>query len=261
MKTSKFSVQLLILFLFSFLSSYATACTTAAWSGGVTGSPEAGSPSDNIPRISGLCAMQLTAAGSVKDTSPVAEPTIIARFYVKADLNSGTPVIFEAFSDDAATTSLISVTFDGTDFVFSAGDGASDPVPGETGWNLVELSWVGGTGMSFWVNADSSGPETGSISASAGTVESVVLGSPSVLDGKLVFDDYESHRTTGIGPSDVCNADAIGSVDLLDALEVIDEYFSTPQAPDLAVGSPDCDLSGAVDLLDALKIIDLYFGT
>ena len=105
-------------------ASTAMACTTDLWNGGVEGTPVAGSPTA-VSRVSGLCAMELTGTGSVKDTSPAAEATAIMRFYVFAELISGTPVIFEAFSDDNATSSLLTVSFDGSNFVFDAGAGAS----------------------------------------------------------------------------------------------------------------------------------------
>jgi hypothetical protein len=256
--------QLAALLIGLMLSQAALACTTDAWNGGVAGDPVplAGSPApDGVARITGLCGMQQTVPGSVKDTSPVAEADAFIRFYVLADLASGNPVIFEGFSDDGATGSLFTVAYDGVNFSFDAGDGASGPVPGVTGWNIVEMYWVGGTSLEFWVNTPPADPATGSISAAAGTLESVVLGAATALDGTLTFDDYESHRDTPVGPSDVCNADASGPIDLLDALEVVDEYFAPPLSPDLAVGSPDCDLSGIVDLLDALEIVDIYFGT
>lgn len=256
MKTPRL-IQTAILLGLLFYGINSVACTTDAWNGGVDGTPLPGSPTpEGVPRVSGLCGMELTATGSVKDTNPVAEADAFIRFYVLAELTSGTPVIFEGFSDDGATASLFSVTFDGVNFNFDAGDGSSGPVPAMSGWNMVEMYWAGGTGLEFWVNTDPADPADGSISAVAGTLESVVMGAVGAFDGTLTFDDYESHRDTPIGPSDVCNADAIGGIDLLDALDVVTEYFT----PALATGSPDCDLNGTVDLLDALDIVDIYFG-
>ncbi len=237
--------------VFSFFSSTGFACTTDNWNGGVTGSPVAGSPND-IARVSGLCAMQMTAAASVKDTSPVTEPTFIARFYVKADLNSGVPVIFEAFSDDAATGSLITVSFDGSNFIFNAGDGASGAIPGESsGWNLVELAWVSGVGMSFWVNKDSSEAESGAISATAGAVESVVLGAPSTLDGILTFDDYVSHKSEPIGALLNGDANGSGSLTIADVVALFNELNGT-----LAEGQPDCNLSASITIADVVCLFN-----
>jgi hypothetical protein len=238
------------LLIFSLFSSAALACTTDNWIGGVTGSPQAGSP-DDVQRVSGFCAMQLSAAGSVKDTSPVVEPTLIVRFYVKSDLNSGAPVVFEAFSDDAATGSLIAVTFDGSNFVFNAGDGASGAIPGQSGWNLVELSWVGGTGMNFWVNTDSSEAVTGTISATAGTVESVILGAAGSLDGTLAFDAYVSQRNTPIGGLLMGDANGNGSLTIADVVALFNELNGT-----LAEGQPDCNMSGSVTIADVVCLFN-----
>lgn len=258
---SQFILPLLVL-TGAFFASSSMACTTSLWNGGETGTPLADSPLA-VSRVSGLCAMKLDAAGGVTDNSPSVEPTANIRFYVFAELNSGNPVIFEAFSaDDAGGTSLIAVTFDGTNFDIDAGSTSSGPVPGTAGWNLVELAWTGGASMDYWVNADATvDAATGSVTAAAGTLESVVLGAADSLAGEVTFDDYEAHRTTPVGPADVCNADSIGEINLLDALDVVDEFFAAPNSPDLAIGSPDCDLSGTVNLLDALDIVDIFFGT
>lgn len=238
--------------LFLLESPYAVACTTDAWNGGITGTPTAGSPV-TVSRVSGLCGMQLTAPGSVKDTSPAAEPAVFIRFYVLAALNSGTPVIFEAFSDDAATSSLLTVTFDGTNFVFDAGAGSSGPIAGRTGWNMIELGWAGGVGMDFWVNTSSAEAPTGTISAAGGVMESVILGAVDSIDGTLTFDDYESHRDTPIGGLQIGDSNNDGSITLVDAIGALKEarIFNA----ELQVGSPDCNLDGVVNLVDAIRIL------
>ena len=255
MKTAIRLIALAVIMSGTFFVSSALACTTSAWSSATTGTT-ADDPTNGVPRVSGLCGLEVTGAGHVVDTSPAAEATVIARFYVYAQLTSGTPVIFEAFSDDGATASLLSVTFDGTDFIFDAGAGASAGVPGKSGWNLVELKWTGGTGMDYWVNADASTDAlTGTVGAAAGTMESVVLGATTAIDGTLVFDDYESHRSLAVGPSDVCNADGVSDVNINDVLAVVDEIFNSTLAP----GAPDCDLTSAVDINDVLAIVDIIF--
>ncbi len=93
MRTAYRLVQLAALLCSMFICQVGLACTTDAWNGGVTGSPLAGSP-NSVDRVSGLCAMQLAAAGSVKDTSPTAESTMIIRFYVKADPELWRPCYF-----------------------------------------------------------------------------------------------------------------------------------------------------------------------
>jgi len=251
MKTATRLIALAVLLSGTFFVSSTLACTTSAWSG-TTGSPVADSPK-TVSRVSGLCGMELIEAGNVMDTSPAAETTVIARFYVYAQLISGAPVIFEAFSDNAATTSLLTVTFDGTNFVFDAGAGASGNVAGKSGWNLVEIAWTGGTGMDYWVNADaSSDAATGNVGAAAGAMESVILGADA-LDGILTFDDYESHRSLAVGALLVGDSNNDGQVNGLDISGILKE--SNAFTPVLQFGTPDCNLDGSVSGLDISGIL------
>jgi len=238
----------------AFFVSSTLACNTNAWEGTEIGAPIAGSPKA-VSRVSGLCGMQLTASGSVMDPSPVAESTVIARFYVYAQLNSGTPVIFEAFSDIAATMSLLTVTFDGTNFVFDAGSGTSVGVPGKTsGWNFVEIAWTGGTGMDYWVNSNAlDDAANGSIGAAAGTMEAVKLGPKGAFDGTITFDDYESHRTLPVGALLIGDSNNDGQVNGLDISGVLKE--SNAFTPELQSGTPDCNLDGSVSGLDISGIL------
>ena len=241
----------LSLFLAGIFSASATmACTTDAWNGGITGTPLAGSPTA-VSRVSGECAMQLSTAGSVKDTSPDAEPSAIMRFYVFAQLSTDTPVIFEAFSDDNATASLLTVSFDGSNFFFDAGAGSSGSVPGKSGWNLVELSWTGGGAMDYWVNVDSldqATTETGSVSAAAGTMESVILGTSDAYTGTLTFDDYEAHRSTPVGALLMGDSTDNGSINIFDIISMRNEILENG----LAIGMPDCNSNGAVNVFDII---------
>lgn len=255
MKTLTRLVYASLLIAGTFSASTAMACTTDLWNGGVDGTPLAGSPAD-VSRVSGLCAMELSATGSVKDTSPLAEPTVISRFYVYAQLNSGAPVIFEAFSDDAATSSLLTVTFDGSNFVFDAGADASS-TPGKPGWNLVELSWTGGSNMQYWVNTDSlTTAATGSVSAAAGTMESVILGTADALDGVLTFDDYESHRSTPVGGLLMGDSNGNGTINVFDLISIQNEILGNA----LATGQPDCNLNGGVNVFDLICSQNIILG-
>lgn len=247
-------IYLSVLFVGTFCASTTMACTTDSWNGGVSGSPVAGSPTA-VSRVSGTCAMKLSAAGSVKDTSPSAEPAAYIRFYVFAQLNSGSPVIFEAFSDDNALSSLVQVRFNGTNFVFDAGAGASGNVPGKTGWNLVEMAWTGGSAMDYWVNTDSnSTAATGSVDASAGTLEAVILGTTNTLDGKLTFDDYESHRSTPVGGLLAGDGNQDGEINSGDINVIVNEFlFST-----LGNGVPDCNLDGEVNSGDINCVVAIF---
>ncbi len=251
MKTATRLIALTVLLSGTFFVSSALACTTSFWSS-TSGSPVADSPK-TVSRVSGLCGMELIAPGHVMDISPAAETTVIARFYVYAQLISGAPVIFEAFSDDAANTSLLTITFDGANFVFDAGAGGSGNVAGKAGWNLVEIAWTGGTGMDYWVNADaSSDTKTGSVGAAAGTMESVILGADA-LNGILNFDDYESHRSLPVGALLVGDSNNDGLVNGLDISGVLKE--SNAFTPELQSGTPDCNLDGSVSGLDISGIL------
>jgi len=257
MKTATRLIALAVFLSGTFFVSSALACTTTAWTSATAGTT-AGDPTTGVSRVSGLCGLEVTGTGHVVDTSPTAETTVIARFYVYAQLNAGVPVIFEAFSDDAASASLLTVTFDGANFVFDAGATASGNVPGKSGWNLVELKWTGGTGMDYWVNADASTDAvTGNINAAAGTMESVVLGATTALDGKLLFDDYESHRSLPVGALLAGDGNADGNINSGDIDMVVAEFlFST-----LANGIPDCNLDGNINSGDIDCVVAIFLGS
>jgi hypothetical protein len=255
MTITTWRLQLIVLITSLLFSFAGMACTTDAWIGGVTGAPLADSP-PTVSRVSGLCGMELSAAGSVKDTNFAGEATAYIRFYVKAELNGGTPIIFEAFSDDSATASLFTVTFDGSNFVFDANDSGSGDVVGKSGWNLVEMAWVGGAGMDYWVNTDSSNPPTGTVSASAGSMESVVLGPAAGLDGVVTFDDYESHWITPIGELLAGDGNQDGNINSGDINVIVNEFlFGT-----LGEGVVDCNLDGNINSGDINCVVAIFLG-
>ena len=147
----------------------------------------------------------------------------------------------------AGGTLLASVTFNGTNFVFDAGAGASGNVPGTAGWNLVEMAWIGGTSMDYWVNADStSTAATGSVTAAAGTMESVVLGAVSTIDGSLTFDSYEARRLSPVGALTMGDANSDDAINILDIGVITSEILLTG----LGQGQPDCNSDASVNILD-----------
>ena len=256
--------------LLGFLSSPAVmACSTDAWLGGVSDFPPnglAGSP-PTVSRYSELCALEVTDTGHVQ-SNLASDARYRGRFYVLDGLTGAGDIdVFTAYAEDAATTELFTISFDGTTFTFDAqsAGGTSATAASSSGWNLVEFDWDSGTNsFVFWVNADASvDPATGSADSGDGTVEAVRLGAPSGFasqTGKLIFDAFESHRTTSIGALLACDAEGDSNnndVDINDALAVLDEVFANPSI--LANGQPDCDLNGSVNINDALAILDLVF--
>ena len=253
MKTVTRLIHASLLIAGALSTSVAMACTTQLWNGGLTGTPVVGSPSE-VSRVSGLCAMELTTAGSVKDISPAAETAANIRFYVNAELSEGTPVIFEAFMEpadvDAEDVSLLTVSFDGSHFLFKSGESnVSAPVPGQSGWNLVELAWTGGGTMEYWVNTDATQTEAlGSVTAIAGTMDSVVLGTSDVYTGTLTFDDYEAHRSTPVGGLLMGDSTNNGSINIFDIISMRNEILENG----LAIGMPDCNSNGSVNVFDII---------
>jgi len=262
MKTMTRIIQISVLLVATFSMSAAVACTAGAWNGGVTGNPAIAAepaPETALPRVSGKCALTLEAAGTVKDTSPVAEPKAYIRFYVMGSPGSEVP-IFEGHSDDAAIAGdpLFEVRFDATTFDFDTG-AAAEEAPGRPGWNMIQLAWIGGTTLDYTVNAGTADEVSGQIAAAPGTLESVILGTSEALGGTLVFDDYEAHRETPVDGLLIGDSDNSGAVNVFDILAILKEINRF--APVIQEGTPDCNMDGAVnvfDILDTLKAINRF---
>jgi hypothetical protein len=211
-----------------------------------------------------LCALAVTEQAHVQSNF-ASDTRYRARFYVLNDLSGvGEVDIFEAYSDDAATSPLFKVSLDGSTFVFNATDagGTTGEAAASSGWNLIEFDWDSDSStFSYWVNADASvDPETGIEDAGSGSVEAVRLGAPNGFapqTGKLTFDAFESRRTTAAGPLVACDAQGDTDIDINDALAVVDEVFGVPAV--LASGQPDCDSNGDININDVLAIVDIVF--
>jgi hypothetical protein len=234
----------------------AQACTTDGWQGGFVdggGNAVTGSP-PSISRLSEFCALKVTGQSHVQSNF-ASDERYIGRFYVFDGLGgTGNVDIFAAFGAEDGTGELFKISFDGSQFTFdaSAANGASDVAAAVSGkWNLVEFDWdtVAGT-LKYWVNADAAvDPETGFVGAGdGGAVEAVRMGAPNGMGnqtGMMIFDTFESHRTTPVGPMLIGDANADGSVNVRDYSGVQLDILGTLQS-----GQPDCNLDCSVNVRD-----------
>jgi hypothetical protein len=245
----------------------AEACSTDGWAGGTSNIPangQAASP-PGVSRYSEFCALAITGQAHVQSNFAVNESQYRARFYVLDSLTgAGTVDIFEAYSDEGGASPLFKISFNGSQFTFDATDagGGSDTVSAASGWNLVEFDWNSdGNTFSYWVNLDATTEAAnGSVNAGAGTVDSVRVGAPNGFGGQsgsLVYDAFESHRTTPVGALLNCDAQGDVDIDINDALAIVDEVFGNPTV--LATGQPDCDLNGEININDVLAVVDIVF--
>lgn len=227
------------------------ACTTDGWNGGASGGT-AGSP-PSVSRVSEFCGLQLTGTGWVQDNSP-SHANIIARFYVLPQLSgSGDADLFIAYSSETPSGVLFDVSFDGTNFDFSAtgaGGGSGSAAANLNHWNLIEVAFNSGGTFSFWVNADATtDPANGTFSSGTGTVEAVRLGLPNGLGGfsggSVSYDAYESHASTNVGDLLIGDANADATVNVIDYSSVQQDILGNLQS-----GQPDCNLDGTVNVLD-----------
>ena len=249
-----------VLLLGLILSFAAEACSTDGWAGGTSNIPanaQAGSP-PGIRRYSELCALTVSDQSHVQSNF-ASDTRYRARFYVMDGLTGAGDIdVFEAYSDEGATTALFKVSFDGSQFTFDASGagGLSDSAASKNGWNLVEFDWNSDTGdFDFWVNADAAVDQpTGSVNSGAGTVEAVRLGAPNgfgTQTGSINVDAFESHRTTPVGPLLACDANGSGAVSIADVVAILNELGGT-----LQVGQPDCNEVGGVTIADAVTAIN-----
>ena len=243
-------------------ASFAQACTTDAWLGGVSGDAVAGGPAEatTLPRYSGLCSAQ-ASNGYVQDNSPANETRMITRFYFLADSGStGSATIYSTLSDEpsagAAGTAVYTVSFDAsTDMLtFNAAGGGSTTASAGSGWNSVEIDWQSGGTMNIWVNSDAATAPSATTSIAgvpADTIDSARLGADNPSGTiSLLFDDYEARRTTAVGRLLVCDANANGSVTIADAVTVLLELGGT-----IATGQADCNENGGVTIADAVTAL------
>lgn len=242
-------------------SSIAGACTLSAWSSQSGTAPVVGGPGDPVvlARYSGICAMQADSGTQyVQDNSPSQEGTLIARFYFLA-AGSGSADVFVAYSDEAATTPVFTVSADSGNVTVTPANGTAATAsltPGR--WNSAEVNWTAGGAVNLWVNSDAtSAPADGTGSdGSTSVIEAVRLGAVNGLGGfsAINFDQYESRRTTMIGREIVADANGDGQgPNIFDAIGVIQEIVNGTAQP----GQPDCNEDGSINIFDAICVVQI----
>jgi hypothetical protein len=238
-----------------------------AWSA-IIGSPVAGEPDDApepVARYAGRCAMRADAAGDyVRDDSPVAEPTFLARFYVYPGFVNGTATVMRARAG-ATSRYEVRLTANASDVTIELLGRGGVPMTVATvptnRWYGITLDWHAPSGLlqihvrggQFFnigplshPNPPQSGDfidvvELGWISGSA----TISPAAPDPRSGVLV-DEYESRRTGLPGFLLPGDANGNGSYSQADVTAILNEVGGT-----LATGSPDCNEDGLVDSADA----------
>jgi len=253
------------LFLVSFA---AQACSLAAWdatSGAISGGPD---DAHIIVRYAGECAMDGTA-GTVTNNGvsaaggPTDEPRMISRFYFLAT-GSGDATLFQAFADNAATTAIYTVSFDGTHITVTPNDGGLPAMAavGNTNWHSVEIDWTQGGAIQLWVDSDAN-TDAADASGMSGDATSVInaalLGGIGGAGGftQLLFDDYVSNKTTAIGRAMVGDASGDNNVDITDVIATINEVLGSS----VNTGTPDCDENGVINISDVICTINVVLSS
>ena len=250
-----------VLLIGAFFVSSTLACTTSAWTSAAPGStPD--DPTNGVPRVSGLCGLEVTGTGHVVDNSPADETTFIARFYVFPKmLPAGSHELFVAFSDQTdATSDVVVITYDAGDITIDAtavGGTTATFAADTTHWNLIEFLWTSGGQGSLWVNSDAATDAAdATFDSGTGSVDQVRLGAVSTIGADIAyFDDYESHRSLAVGALLTGDGNNDGSVNSGDIISIINEFFQNG----LAEGTPDCNLDGNVNSGDIICIINTFF--
>ena len=246
------------------------ACSIAAWNGGATGAPVAGRPNDASPtaRYSGQCGLRSNAtAAFVTDTTPAAEVTFRARFYVYTGLTAGSALVYQALNAASPAVQQIGVTYDATagnfTFATNSGSGTIGSIA-QNRWYSVELNWSrAATNMVATVRGNSATTDsTATITGvtAAAQIDTANLGwvsgaGTAAAARPVTVDGYESRRATAIGR--LCRGDANndGTRNSGDQLVVRNEFFGTALSP----GQPDATEDGNVNSGDQLVVRNIFF--
>ncbi len=251
-----------------FGSIAAQACSLSAWddsTGAVSGGP---GDANVIPRYAGQCAMDGTA-GTVTNNGvsaaggPTDEPRMISRFYFLAT-GSGDTTLFQTFADNAATTLVYTVSFDGTNITVTPHDGGTAAIAavGNTHWHSVEIDWAQGGMISLWVDSDATttlADASGTSGNASSVINAALLGGIGGAGGftQLVFDDYVSHQTTPIGRAMLGDASGDNTVDISDVIATINEVLGS----NINTGTPDCDENGVINISDVICTINIVLNS
>jgi len=245
------------------------ACSIAAWNGGATGAPVAGRPTDASPtaRYSGQCGLRSNAtAAFVTDTTPAAEVTFRARFYVYTGLTAGSALVYQALDAAATPAQQIGVTYDATAgtfaFATNTGNGTIGSIV-QNRWYSVELNWsralanMVATVRGNAAVVDSTATITGvSPAAQIDTARlGWISGGGTAAARPITVDGYESRRATAIGR--LCRGDANndGIRNSGDQIVVRNEAFGTS----LASGQPDATEDAIIGAGDQIAVRNLVF--
>ena len=243
------------------LGMAAQACTLGAWDTNVATTALAGGPGEtpDIARYQGQCSMQtIGGSPSVKNSAansatsgPGGETNMIVRFYFLPGAATGS--IFEAYSDDG-TTAVFTVDYDGNDVnvVPTNGGTTATATAGGTNWHSVEISWAQNGAINLWVDSDATtaaADGTGTSTDAAAVINSASLGGTA----GMIFDAYESRRSTPIGRLLRGDSTGEGTINIVDASAVVGEI----QGSIVNVGTPDCTQDGIINIIDASCIVGI----
>ncbi len=246
------------------------ACSLGAWDANAT-TALAGGPADAVnvfARYQGLCAMQTTGAipqvlnngANGAASGPAGEASMIARFYFLPGAATGP--IFTTYAEDAATTAIYTVSYDGTNVTVTPNGGGAPAVVavGGTNWHSVEVKWASGDGtnggaIDVWVDTDATAVAADASTTSAvaaTTIQAANLGGTA----GMIFDAYESRRTTSVGRLIKGDSTGDGTVNIVDAIGVVGEINNTLTN----VGQPDCTEDGNINIVDAICVVNIING-
>lgn len=219
------------------------ACTLedfSDWEPGVV----AATPLVGVPRVHGLCAMEVTGSGWVITDAPIADQKVLGRFYFYS--TDGTYKIFKA-SDE--TEEIFSIWYDNGNITLDTASVSAKL----NAWNEVQFIWESDNEGSLWV-------EDGIVSTFQSGTGAIEFFSMGVIDSNIgsaevYFDSIELHRSTVVSSLLIGDANADENVNSGDIISIVNEFFGAG----LSVGTPDCNLDGNVNSGDIICVVNKFF--